>query len=252
MVTGENCVESKTSPLTIDELVNNFNKSEYFNPRITADLDQVFMPKSVLNEFRRQVYSQAERVLTEMDRMSLEKIILPDVIKREEMTDYQIVNEYVDSSASKIIYSPENYQVAEIIKIKEKYESLGKQFILNLPNFALSQDIKLLSEIVKKTKVDIMINNLYALEFDTNKYIGAGLNVYNSYTANVYNLPYIKAELGQGVMPYMTLRHCPMKEHMCASCDNCPYKDGFKYIMPKGKELNLKRVKMSTCTFYLV
>ena len=52
--------------------------------------------------------------------------------------------------------------------------------------------------------------------------------------------------------PYMSLRHCPMKSHLGATCDKCPYKDGFIYRMDNGKILKLKRKKLSTCTFYLV
>ena len=96
-----------------------------------------------------------------------------------------------------------------------------------------------------------MINNIYALDFDTEIYIGGGMNVYNSYTSTALNRPYIKAENSDFKMPYMTLRHCPMKEHLNANCDNCPYQEGYKYVMQNGNELLLKRVKISSCTFYL-
>ena len=85
--------------------------------------------------------------------------------------------------------------------------------------------------------------------------IGAGMNVYNSVTANVLGEKFITAEneIGERVdYPYMTLRHCPMKSHLNASCDKCPYKDGFIYRMDNGRVLKLKRKKLSTCTFYLV
>ena len=89
---------------------------------------------------------------------------------------------------------------------------------------------------------------------NTNIVIGAGLNIYNTITAKVLNKPFFCAENDIATtieFPYMTLRHCPMKEHLNANCANCPYKNGFEYTMSNGTKLKLKRKKMSTCTFYL-
>ena len=51
--------------------------------------------------------------------------------------------------------------------------------------------------------------------------------------------------------PYMTLRHCPIKSHVGGDCANCKYDKNFAYVMENGKVLNLKRKKLTTCTFYL-
>ena len=87
--------------------------------------------------------------------------------------------------------------------------------------------------------------------FETEKIIGGGLNVFNSYSANYFRLPYIQAEGDDYKMPYMTLRHCPMKSNLNATCANCPYKDGYEYVMQNGRRFKLKRIKMSSCTFEL-
>ena len=102
------------------------------------------------------------------------------------------------------------------------------------------------------TIIAVVVNNLYALNFDTEKVVGGGLNVFNSITANYFDLPFIVAEGDDFKMPYMTLRHCPMKANLNAKCSDCPYVEGYKYKMLKGKELKLKRVRMTDCTFYLV
>ena len=112
-----------------------------------------------------------------------------------------------------------------------------------------------LHEVVhNKTNITIVANNYYALTFNTNIVIGAGLNVYNNITASIFNLPTIVAEGNVSTKinyPYMTLRHCPLKNHLGANCNNCPYASGYTYKMESGKELKLKRKKLSTCTFYL-
>ena len=125
---------------------------------------------------------------------------------------------------------------------------------LDTPNFALQKDIELLSNIIEKTKIGIIANNYYALNFDTDIIIGSGFNVYNNITASIYNKPIITAESNISnklKFPYMTLRHCPMKSHLTADCKNCPYKSGFTYRMESGKRFKLKRKKLSSCTFYL-
>ena len=109
----------------------------------------------------------------------------------------------------------------------------------------------MLSEIVEETKIAIIVNNPYALNFNTETIIGGGMNIYNSYSAMHFNLPYIQAEGGEYKMPYMTLRHCPMKSNLGATCKNCPYKEGYEYIMQNGRRFKLRRIKMSSCTFEL-
>ena len=118
----------------------------------------------------------------------------------------------------------------------------------------LEKDIVLLKNLVEKTKVGIVVNNCYALDFNADMVIGAGMNVFNRVTASIFDKPVLtsESEISQQIdFPYMTLRHCPFKSHLNAYCAKCPYEDGYVYRMENGKILNLKRKKLSTCTFYL-
>ena len=131
----------------------------------------------------------------------------------------------------------------------------NKNAYLDLPNFATEKDILFLKALITKTNIAVVVNNYYSLGLTNNYIIGAGMNVYNLVTASVLNAPFITAEsdIGERIdYPYMTLRHCPMKSHLNASCDKCPYKDGYTYKMDNGKGLKLKRKKLNTCTFYFV
>ncbi len=251
-ILGEVCAESKSSPITHEELVKNFAKSEYFEAQIVSDIDNVFLPKKLLNDFRRKVFDKVYEILTRVDRQSIEKLTLYPAKQVEEMRDFHIIRDCrAKLEREVIIYSPEVYDLDDIVSMRDRCTKENKTFILNLPNFALKEDVDYLRNIVEKSNVAIMINNLYALDFQTEKYIGGGMNVYNSYSATYLDLPYISAENGEFRMPYMTLRHCPMKEHMNGNCSNCPYTNDYKYVMNNGKTLNLQRVKMSSCTFYL-
>lgn len=256
IVEGETCQQAKKQPLTEDIIKENFDKSELFEAKINfINLDSIFMTKQQLNEFRRKVFEKIENVLISVTRNETKTFIKCDYTPIS-FENFEIVeNLNKPFSQNNIVYSPEIYDLIDIQKFVEKCKKENKKPYLDLPNFALAQDILLLKEIVKKSNIGIVANNYYALDFDTdNIVIGGGLNVYNSYTAKIYNKPIICAESNIATKqkyPYMTLRHCPMKNLLHATCNKCPYNNNYTYRMDNGKILKLKRKKMSTCTFYL-
>ena len=319
---GEMLSKSQNAPLSEDDILKCFSKSEEFAPTINCELGNVFLPKSKLNEFRRNIYENIKNNLIINNRKKLSKtnlninkninliknnskyqqnaikrhIFTLNFIKNSEnnielinknnklnniiklnsiknslskniinidnnmdniITEYSTRNvEFVENindklTAEYICFDPEIYNENEILLFKEKVEKEHKNFILNLPNFALKNDIQLLKNMVEKNKIPVMVQNSYAINFDTEKYLGAFMNIYNSYSANYYSLPFMTAEFGEQTAPFMTLRHCPMKEHKNANCNNCPYDNQYEYVMESGKRFKLKRKKLSTCTFYL-
>ncbi len=252
-VEGEICLLAQNAPLTQTELETNFSKSEFFEIKLNAEIDNVFLPKQKLNEFRRNVLEKIKEKLIENNFEKINKKIIKINKNTQKFTDFQYIFEKNDKkSAKNIIYSPEEYNLQDIIEFKNMCEKENKKPYLNLPIFALSQDIKLLKEIVNKTQIAVVVNNLYGLNFETEKVIGGGLNVFNSCSANYFCLPFIQAEGEEFKMPFMTLLHCPMKTHLNANCKECPFKSGYEYVMPNGKRFKLKRTKMSMCCFQLL
>ena len=253
-IRGPLCQPAKNAPLTTDELITNFNKCEFFYPTLITDIGNVFIPKQQLNEFRRNVYSQ---IIEELTKLKNNKILKKNIKKQskntEKLQNFQIVEELNESfKEQNIIYSPTEYVEDDIKAFIEKCKKENKKPILNLPNFALSKDIIFLKNLVEKLNIAIVANNYYALTFNTERIIGGGLNIYNTYSANAFGSKFLTAENEQTIkMPFMTLRHCPMKEHLNANCANCPYNANYTYTMPNGKTMKLKRIKMTTCTFYL-
>lgn len=261
-VYGETCLLAQSQPLTDDELKTNFNKSDLFEAELNFELGNVFLPKKTLNEFRRVVYEKIKNILTENKKEKLNKILLNSIKINKKIKKLNNFIEIFDNfnyffennkniKEKNIIYSPSEFNLKNIKEFISLCEKLNKKPILNLPIFALSEDVKMLKDIVSKTKIAIVVNNAYALCFDTEKIIGGGMNMFNSHSVDYFNLSYIQAESGDYKMPYMTLRHCPMKNLLNANCANCPYKDGFEYVMQNGKRFKLRRQKMSTCTFEL-
>lgn len=261
LVKGEVLEPSQKQPLTLDEINSNFNKSDLFQIKVNINsLENVFITKQKLNEFRRNVCDAIFSAITKTYKHNLDELnnsIYSSLTKYKikKFTNFKIIeNVNEELNSQNIIYSPEVYNKNDIIKFINRCNKLNLRPYLDTPNFALKEDISLLKDIIEQTKIGIIANNYYALDFNTEIIIGAGLNVYNTYTAKIYDLPIITAESNISSrinFPYMTLRHCPMKSHLGANCSQCPYKEGYKYIMQNGKVLNLKRKKLSTCIFYL-
>ena len=244
------------SPLTKEQFIDCFSKGEFLTANLSFDsFGKVFMPKSKLNEFRRKVFDECINRLTAVKTKPLDKIKIGKKASYKILNDYQII-ENGDGILSKtnVIYSPQAYELADILAFTNKAKAQGKKPYLDTPNFALEKDVELLKEIIAKTGIGVVANNYYALGLSKDLIIGSGLNAYNTYTANVLGAPIMVAEgeLCQ-IQPfaYMTLRHCPMKEHLNCSCEKCVYTDGYEYVTDSGKVLKLKRKKLSSCTFYL-
>ncbi len=253
---GETCLKAQNQPLSKNEIENCFSKNEFFVPQIIFETNNAFLTKKQLNDFRRNVYEKLIEKLTEINHKKIQEIELKINKNIKKFNNFQIIdNIYEKFIENNIIYSPEIYLLNEINKFKEKCDEENKNAFLFLPNFATEKDIILLEEIISKTKVGAIATNLYALLLKTNLVAGGELNIYNSVSANLLNIPVLSAENNLSTkveVPFMTLKHCPMKEHLGAKCSACPYADGFKYVMQNGKTFSLKRKKLSSCTFYLV
>lgn len=253
VVEGEICAKAKSQPVTEIDLQNSFNKSDIFEADLTCEVENIFLPKQKINDFRRTVFESIKNILIENKNKKINKKSLKIVKNNKKFNNFQIIFEKNEKLKEKnIIYNPDEFNLKDIKEFISVCKNEKKKPYLNLPNFALKEDVEKLKEIVEKTKVSVVINNLYALDFDTEKIVGGGLNVFNSFTASYFNLPFIQAEGDEFKMPYMTMRHCPMKSHLNANCSNCPYKKGFEYVMQNGRRFKLIRQKMSSCTFYLV
>lgn len=255
-ITGDILQSANNQPITQENLIENFAKSEYFDAELTVEnLDKVFLPKQKLNEFRRNVFDTIFKTLTECHKRNIPLKDIKtnlDVIK---FTDFQFVENLNENFVKQnIVYSPEQYNLESVVKFVEKCKSKNKTPYLDTPNFATAKDVALLKSIINQTQISIVANNYYALGLTPNFVVGGGLNVYNTVTANEYGKPVITAESNISTkqnFAYMTLRHCPFKNHLNANCANCPYSNDYSLKMESGKILKLKRKKLETCTFYL-
>ncbi|MBQ8427342.1 MAG: U32 family peptidase [Clostridia bacterium] len=256
-VTGAVAVQAKNSPLTQKQIIECFKKSEYFLPELTVDMtESLFVQKSALNEFRREVYDRLYSEIISAYKKNIERVSIKKATALNKFIDFQIIEKLDEPIIERnVIYSPATYTVENVVEFIEKCRKNKANPYLDTPNFALEEDIKLLKKIISTTGISIVANNYYALQLkDVPIVIGAGLNVYNSYSANAFEKPFITAENDTGERinyPYMTLRHCPIKSHVGGDCKNCKYSEGYYYLTDSGRKLKLKRKKLFDCTFYL-
>lgn len=256
LLEGETCQMAINHALTKEEIAQNFAKSEYFNAKLNIKTENAFLPKQQLNEFRRNVFEKIYEIKTQNNKSKLEKIKIQTNLPVKKFENFEFVeNVNFSSNFKNIVYSPEIYTVKNVSNFVSNCIAQNKTPILDTPNFALKEDIDLLQRIVDETKITLLANNYYAMSLKSNIIIGAGLNVYNSISANFFNLPCITAESDISTrvnFPYMTLRHCPIKQNLKTDCKNCKYNANYRFKMENGKTLILKRKKLSTCTFYLI
>lgn len=252
---GPVCEIAKNQAIKTQDIIDNFAKNPYFSPRLFIETKNAFVPKQKLNEFRRNVYEKIYEIKTKNNIDKLSKIKIDTSVLTKGFDDFETTQNSSGNYHNKnVIYSPEIYDVLDVEKFVENCKKQNKVPYLDTPNFALKKDIETLKNIIEKTHINIVANNYYALAFPTQKVAGAGLNVFNNISANVLDMPVVCAE-GKGFpkmpAPFMTLRHCPMKSHLHANCSNCPYHEGYYYVLESGKTLKLTRKKLSSCTFYL-
>jgi len=256
LVKGDECSLALKQPLSIEEIMQNFSKSDYFIAKLNVvNLGKVFVPKQKLNEFRRNVFRHLYERITYIDREKLEKMTIKVSNTINSFSNFAFVEDLkILPDAKNVIYSPETYSLQDVLTLKGVCDAKDKKLYLDTPYFALEKDIKHLKNIVKESGVGVVANNYYALNITGNVVIGAGLNVYNKHTAKTHAKPVITAESNVAERinaPYMTLRHCPIKSHLGGDCNNCKYTHDIAYKMDSGKVLKLKRKKLSDCTFYL-
>ncbi len=266
-VLGDILTPAQTSPLTENEIINNFNKNEYFIPNINCKINNAFLPKQKLNNFRRAVYEKLLETLVNPYKNKYEKININNIIftningkkiklniKNNKFSDFAIINNITDKLFAKnIIFSPDIYDKNIIKKFISICREKNCTPYLDTPIFATRQDIDVLRDIVADTHICVVANNYYALGLG-DYIVGGGLNVYNTVSATYLDAPLITAECDIGAridMPYMTLRHCPIRSHLHCDCAHCQYADDYYYRMDDGTRLKLSRRKMSSCTFYL-
>lgn len=240
---------AQNKPLTKNDFIDCFSKTGDSEFRLDSlnfySEEDIFIPKSKLNEFRRNVYltiyndvldGYNEKQTQEKQRNCLKNRLLEQkpvvisqfttkkkgkIVQIDDITLLEKLNDF-----DYIAYYPQFYTE----KIIEDMKILGERGILVLPTIARDDDITQLKEILDSKFIkNVIINNAYGYEIAKNKNIllGIGMNVINPDSPKcIMSIEYDGKNFGDnfayayGYNPVMTFAHCP-KITLSGKCEHC-------------------------------
>lgn len=270
------CDKAQNNPTSSDEIAKQMSKlgdTQFTILDIVIKNDDIFIPKSKINEFRRQIFEQIAEKLTQLDRIA-PQYIKPQIDKKDckNLVAVCISNPKQANflkDCDLIVVKPEEYNSQFLAKFDCK-------FYLDLPNFALKNDVDLLKKLISENPniIGISANSLYAIElakqFNKKLFLNQGMNIFNDYSANLWQnegfvyaneltlneISTFKNQNGfvfvEGYNVCMTLAHCPIQVNYKCTCKNCKYKGDLVYKDKLGNEFLIKRKRLSKCYFELI
>ncbi len=274
--------KAENQPIKKEQIFENINKLKETNFEISdfdCKIDEVFLPKSIINEMRRTCVKILEEKIIKNNEKHLKNSIFKqkNCIFPEKMQqnheNYYIVDEKLNanfSEKSNIIFAPTILNWNTIKKMKEKYQN--HNIFVMLPIIKRAKDSEILNEIIENLdpKTDgLFINNIYGLF-----YLKKHFKIIANFTLNISNIYALshmkelgvfdvvqsieKAPLGNqlqfcGRPVLMTFTHCPFKTIFdYDSCKSCKFKENLKYIAQNGDQFEIRRTKISNCYFELL
>jgi putative protease len=280
--------KSKTDAEEISTQIAKLGDTHFFCAEIQVEADNVFLPKSVLNEARRFVVkSMTERILYEAEKgldVSIDKTEINKVLNETErcMAVSNVPGKVyrgeedgggVFEDGIAVIY-PHSFDPQTVKMLADKVRARGLKPCLRLPVIANGCDLKRIDRSLEGAGVrSVLANNLYGFYYEEMGYevlAGWGMNVCNRYSAEtVRSLGaekiIVSVELGPGEFcfdtnsyrfegggfPLMAFAHCPFKTLDGKDCTECTYRPGLKYYRGK-RGYRIVRRSLSQCYFELV
>lgn len=263
--------KAQNRPVTCNEIIDNFLKcTDYpFLPNVIVETDGVFIAKSQLNSFRRQVYEQIVKILA--PQIERRKNTLPICLEENMILNKDLL--IIDDDFSDIakydftvaVFAPQDYSDGECFK---KYfldlKNNPCQKYLYLPPLLNSNDNGLIAPLLSKFD-GIYVDGYYGVEFSKKHNIpcilGSGTNLYNAVSvkearkdckdvvlskelslsaANGLDGYYLAA----GSIKVMDLCYCPFGK----TCKSCTGED-YSVLSDGERDFVLRRIKLSECRF---
>ena len=202
-------LNKETSKEEIFSQISKTGDSVFALNNLEIEKDNVFIPKSILNEIRRETLEKLERkiidethskIIAKFDECKIQEFLnqelyIPKIKPRyiilfdSMLALEKILLKEKEITGSKIfVYAPKDYSIAklEIEKFRAKYKNV--LLWLNLPIIANGKDLKIIDNILNNNKeIGLIANNLYGLYYASLGYeviAGTGLNIFNKFSAN--------------------------------------------------------------------
>lgn len=263
-VTGDEILSAAvTSPVTADEVISCFNKSDVFSASVNIETDGVFITKANLNALRRAFFAAAEEKLSykHIEDYNFDGAALPKISGENKLT--AAIAPY-PVSADIFIFKPDDYAAADY-SLLDNFK--GEKY-LYVPPFASSSDLELIDGklgFFDGVYCEGTWGIVYARERGKKLFAGTGFNLTNSLAVNevkgiaeYYALskeltlseqrPLTSEKsfaLSAGGIKVMDLIYCPFSK-MCNKCDKLN-----KYTLTdeNGRAFPVRRYVLSGCRF---
>lgn len=282
-IKAQSALNQPLSNAQIEELLRKTGETEFTISDAVINSDNIFLPKSSINELRREATSALR---AELLRNYYQTRNLPAHNDRTEKTyempflnhsgkiicqvrnadEYLRIKQYTDF----VVFKPDDYSVESV----SDFKTACSDFYLDLPNFATQHDLRIIADIIEKCGVTgIVANNLYALRlakiYSLDVVLGLGLNIFNRESAcvlgkNLKVRAYIASQelslkdirdnlsdayiFAGGDITVMTVAHCPIKVNFGNECKKCRY-ENLMYGDKTGRKFPLKRKRIARCYF---
>lgn len=148
----------------------------------------IFIPKSILNDARRDI---VEKICKE----EAEKFFHEGVIKKSERRKRDapkislLVNEKLSKkNLSKVDEIRLDFRTKNVLLLLEYYRGLGYEPVLLTPSIITKEGVESLRKFIYDNRIKkIVANNYGVLDFDCDIIVGSSLNCSNSYAIDFYN-----------------------------------------------------------------
>lgn len=268
--TSENIVKSAiNSPTTERDVLSCFLKTDAYPFRVQVNFiafnQNIFIPKSLLNDFRRHVFKNIFYSKQNIKSIKINDYTLNN--KKFYDTNYSIVISSFSLNSEINVIKPDNYDKVKELAEEKDFKSNVSEKYLFVPAFLNDSDLSIIEKALPYFNgiyADGLTGLVLAKKFNKKLIVGVGLNVFNSVDVNVlendykdciivYSKELALSEMdekrivyGGGNVSIMEFVYCPFKKN----CSVCANKN--EYVCRDEKYgYVLKRYKLSDCRFVL-
>ncbi|MCD8307913.1 MAG: U32 family peptidase [Clostridia bacterium] len=278
-INGMNCESAdvlepaQNQPLTVEDIQDVFKKTDTLPFNVSfgdIETDSVFVPRSVMNEFRRTAFAAYYNTLTALNRERIpdEPIDLPSYVPYDIGKDAaktavicRDTEDYEDMTADIIIIKPQDYSSVRIVPC-------DKELFLYIPPYMTGRDIKLVKPAIERTG-GIFAEGTFGMELASENgaklFAGPGFNITNRIDVLGAEGEYITLSkeitneeaaaiatercfcLTAGDLKIMDLVYCPLG-HDCAQCKKQSF---YGLTDEQDRTYRLIRYRTTECHFEL-
>ncbi len=276
----------ETTAQEISMQISKTGDTNFVCEKAETKANEIFVPKSVVNNARREVLELLERMILQSNspekakfcedkfaRLLKQTTLIGNKKQAQKIGRCESIDDIKCLGEKVVVLCPRNFEVCEFEKLQRNVTAkiADAKFFVELPIIANGKDLEKVKVVLKALAgIDgIVANNVYGLNFknDYEVIAGFGMNLANRFavaeafefgatlfqkSVEVFDIETNKqeVEIVGFELPLMTFAHCPSKTLNSNDCSKCKFCGDI--ILRNGqKEYVVKRKKIAQCQFEL-